>query len=55
MRSFIICTHPHVLLADQIKENEVGGTCGIYGREEESVEGFGGKAKRKETTWKTEA
>jgi hypothetical protein len=35
-------------LADQIKENEVGGTYGTHGRGDESVEGFGGKARRKE-------
>jgi hypothetical protein len=38
-----------------IKENEVGGACGTYGRGEESVQGFGGKAQRKETTRKTQA
>jgi hypothetical protein len=35
-----------------MKENEVGGTCGMHGRGEESMQGFGGKARRKETTWK---
>jgi hypothetical protein len=40
---------------DQIKENELGGTCGMRKRGEESVQGFGGKARRKETTWKTKA
>jgi hypothetical protein len=40
-------------VADQIKENEVGGTCGTHGRGEESVQGFDGKARRNETTWKT--
>jgi hypothetical protein len=33
-----------------MKENEVGGTRGRYGRGDESVEGFGGKAISKETT-----
>jgi hypothetical protein len=42
-------------MADQIKENEVGGTCGKHGRGGGSVQGFGGKARRKETTWKTKA
>jgi hypothetical protein len=41
--------------ADQIKENEVGGTCGTHGRGEERVQGFDGKARRKETTWMTKA
>jgi hypothetical protein len=31
-----------------MKENEVGGTCGTHGREEECVQGFGGKARRRE-------
>jgi hypothetical protein len=34
-------------------EDEVGGACGTHGRGEESVQGFGGKARRKETTRKT--
>jgi hypothetical protein len=38
---------------DQTKENKVGGTCGTHGRGEKSIKGFGGKARRKETTWKT--
>jgi hypothetical protein len=33
-------------------ENEVFGTCSTHGKGEESVRGFGGKARRKETTWK---
>jgi hypothetical protein len=32
----------------------VGETCGTHGRGEETVQGFGGKARRKETTWKTQ-
>jgi hypothetical protein len=38
-----------------MKENDVGGTCGTDGRGEECVQGFDGKARRKETTWKTKA
>jgi hypothetical protein len=41
--------------ASQVKANEVGGACGTRGRGEKSVQGFGGKARRKETTWKTKA
>jgi hypothetical protein len=33
---------------NQIKDNEVGRTCGTHGREEECVQGFDGKATRKE-------
>jgi hypothetical protein len=39
----------------QVKANEVGGACGTHGRGEKSVQGFGGKARRKETTGKTKA
>jgi hypothetical protein len=46
---------PKYYQADQIKENEVGRTCGTYGRGEESGQGFGGKARGKETAWKTKA
>jgi hypothetical protein len=38
-----------------MKEDEVNGACGTHGREEESVGGFSGKARRKEATWKTKA
>jgi hypothetical protein len=57
MRNFIICTHPQISLgkSSQVKANEVGGACGTHGRGEKSVQGFGGKALRKETTWKTKA
>jgi hypothetical protein len=33
----------------------VGGACGTHGRGEKSVQGFGGKPRRKETTWKIKA
>jgi hypothetical protein len=40
----------------QVKANEVGGACGTHWRGgEKSVQGFGGKARRKETTGKTKA
>jgi hypothetical protein len=54
MRSFIVCTHPQISLGDYNKENGVGGACGTHGREEKSVQGFGGRARRKETNRKTE-
>jgi hypothetical protein len=38
-----------------MKENEISGTCDTHGRRKESVQGFCGKARRKETTWKTGA
>jgi hypothetical protein len=39
----------------QVKGNEVDGACGTHGRGEKCVKGFGGKARRKETTGKTMA
>jgi hypothetical protein len=39
--------------ADQVKANEVGRDCGTHGRGEKSVQDFGGKARRKQTTRKT--
>jgi hypothetical protein len=39
----------------QVKANEMGGTCCTHGRGEKSVQGFDGKARRKETTGKTKA
>jgi hypothetical protein len=38
-----------------MKENEVGWACGTHARGEKSAQGFGGKARMKETTRKTEA
>jgi hypothetical protein len=46
---------PKYHLEDQIKDNEVGGACGTHGRGEKSVQGFGGKARGKETIRMTEA
>jgi hypothetical protein len=40
-------------IISQVKANEVGGACSTHGRGEKSVQGFGVKARRKETTWKT--
>jgi hypothetical protein len=37
----------------QVNANEVGGTCGTHRRGEKSAQGFGRKARRKETTRKT--
>jgi hypothetical protein len=39
----------------QVKANEVDGACSMHGRGEKNVQGFGGKAQRKETTGKTKA
>jgi hypothetical protein len=41
--------------SSQVKANEVSGACGTRGRREKIVQGFGGKARRKETIVKTKA
>jgi hypothetical protein len=52
VRSFIICTHPQIL--GRSSQGKWGGrACGTHGRGEKSVQSFSGKARRKETTWKT--
>jgi hypothetical protein len=45
----------NMVLRSQVKANEVGGASGTHGRGEKSVQGFGGKARRKEITRKTKA
>jgi hypothetical protein len=42
-------------LDDQIKKNEICGTCSTYGGEERCIQDFGGEIWGKETTWKTQA
>jgi hypothetical protein len=54
VRSFRICTLLEILL-DKAKANEVGRACGTHEREDKSVQGFGRKAQRKETTRKNKA
>jgi hypothetical protein len=39
-----------ILYINQIKGNEVGRACGMHGRGEKRVQGFGGNAQRKKTT-----
>jgi hypothetical protein len=46
---------PNIIRQIKIKENEVGGACGMHGRGEKHVQGFVEKARRKKTTWKIEA
>jgi hypothetical protein len=53
MGSFIFCTPPQIL-SGRSNQGELG-TYGTHERGEECVKGFGGKARRKETTWKTKA
>jgi hypothetical protein len=42
-------------IISQVKANDVGRACSMHGRGEKSIQGFGGKARRKKTTWKTKA
>jgi len=41
MRSFMLCCPHHILLIDQIMNNEVGGACSMYGGEERCIQSFG--------------
>jgi hypothetical protein len=43
----ILYSSPNIIRQIQIKENEVGRTYGMHEKGEESVQGFGGKARRK--------
>jgi hypothetical protein len=47
----MICTLVKYNKNDKVKENEMGRSCSMNG--EENLWGFGGKARRKETTRKT--
>jgi hypothetical protein len=38
---------------DKIENNEMGGPCSTYWREEACVQGFGGENLREKTTWKS--
>jgi hypothetical protein len=48
MRSFIACTllQVHIIRMIQVKEDEMGRTCGTNGGEEECVYDIGGEARR---------
>jgi hypothetical protein len=43
----------NVIRIIQVKEDEMGRACTMHRREEERMQGFGGKARRKETARKT--
>jgi hypothetical protein len=51
----ILYSSPNIIRADQVKDIQVGGICGMHGGGEECVRGFYGKARRKETTWEIKA
>ena len=43
MRSLVICTPYPNSAGGKIEKNEVGGTCGAYGRGERCAQGSGGE------------
>jgi len=47
----MICTAPQKLFGDQMKEDEMCGTCSTYRGEERCIQSFGGEALGKETIW----
>jgi hypothetical protein len=47
MRRLMICTACQILFGDQIEENETGGACSTYGREERRMQGFGGNLRER--------
>jgi hypothetical protein len=46
---------PNIFKAYQVKENEVGRTCDTHGRRQKDVQGFGERARMKQTTQKIKA
>jgi hypothetical protein len=44
---------PDIIRQIKMEENEMGRAYGMHGRGEKSVQGFGGKSQRKETSRKT--
>ena len=49
--NLMICALTQHCSGDKIENNDVGGTCSTYGREERSIQGFGEETLGKETTW----
>ena len=53
----MICTshlwRKYRYLGDEIKKNELGGTCGTDVGQERCIRSFGGEIGRKENSWKT--
>jgi hypothetical protein len=53
MRGPINCALHQKLLGDQSKEDEVGGTCSMNGRDEKYIQNFSWNTSSEETTWRT--
>jgi hypothetical protein len=51
-RGFITSMHHHILLADEIKEDEMNSACSMHGKDGKCIQYFGWKTQREETTWK---
>jgi hypothetical protein len=49
----VICTVDTVYSVEQSKEDEVGGACSTYRREEKGIKEFVRNPQRRETGWKT--
>jgi hypothetical protein len=47
MRGFIICALAIYYWGDQLKENEMGGACGMYGGRGKCIEDFDGTTEGK--------
>ena len=41
--SIMICIYHQYYQGEQIKENEMGGACSMYGGEEKCIQGFSGE------------
>jgi hypothetical protein len=44
---------PNIIRMIQVKEDEMDRACSLHGGEEECIQGFGGNARREETSRKT--
>ena len=55
MHGILLRSFTQYFSGDQIKNNEMGGECSMYGGEKNWERGFGGETWRKETTWVTQA
>ena len=53
MRSFMICIIYQQYSSEQIKKNEIGGSCSTYGCRGEVHTGFWRGDLREKSTWKT--
>jgi hypothetical protein len=52
-RSFIILKFHQILVGDQMKEDEMGGTCRVYLENKDFMLNFGRKISREESTRET--